>query len=104
MATKTARNTAASARAGGYKPSGIGARARAVAAGLRNRTPEHLSGEQFGGGKHAAATPSYGANRANATGASNHAPSHGYNARHASGFESSGSSSGGRHAFSWFGR
>lgn len=77
MAIRQARSTAASSRTGGYKPSGIGAKARAAATALKNTVSSHLSPEQFG--RHARAIPTRDAAMRNARGGS------AYEGRHRSG-------------------
>lgn len=77
MATRQARGTAASATAGAYKPSGIGAKARAAATALKNTVSTHLSPQQFG--RHSRPVPTRDAAMRNARGGS------AYEGRHRSG-------------------
>lgn len=77
MATRQARAAAASSRTGSYKPSGIGAKARAAATALKNTVSTHLSPQQFG--RHSRAVPARDAAMRNARGGT------AYEGRHRSG-------------------
>lgn len=103
------RANARAQKSGGMPKTSIGAKARAVATSLRNGTQQHLSSQQFGGGKHAAPS-SYGSAKKNAAGDSGYSGKHAQGAstgRHAGGYSASadsdavaktGSSTRGKHA------